>query len=67
MASPRPTIFPIGVDGSLRSNRALAQVAGQYACDLFIGATLQIDADGNSSTATTRPDRRFWRRAQYGG
>jgi malonate decarboxylase alpha subunit len=45
-------IFPVGVDGSLRSNRALAQVAGHYACDLFIGATLQIDADGNSSTAT---------------
>jgi malonate decarboxylase alpha subunit len=45
-------IFPVGMDGSLRSNRALAQVAGQYACDLFIGATLQIDADGNSSTAT---------------
>jgi malonate decarboxylase alpha subunit len=45
-------IFPVGADGSLRSNRALAQVAGHYACDLFIGATLQIDADGNSSTAT---------------
>jgi malonate decarboxylase alpha subunit len=47
-----PGIFPVGVDGSLRSNRALAQVAGQYACDLFVGATLQIDARGNSSTAT---------------
>ena len=47
-----PDIFPVGVDGSLRSNRALAQVAGQYACDLFVGATLQIDARGNSSTAT---------------
>jgi len=45
-------IFPVGADGSLRSNRALAQVAGQYACDLFIGGTLQIDAQGNSSTAT---------------
>jgi malonate decarboxylase alpha subunit len=45
-------VFPIGADGSLRSNRALAQVAGQYACDLFIGGTLQIDAQGNSSTAT---------------
>src|ERR1700744_4410317 len=31
----RPDIFPIGADGSLRSNRALAQVAGQYASDLF--------------------------------
>jgi malonate decarboxylase alpha subunit len=50
--SNRPDIFPIGADGNLRSNRALAQVAGQYACDLFIGGTLQIDAQGNSSTAT---------------
>src|SRR6201999_4182567 len=45
-------VFPVGADGSLRSNRALAQVAGQYACDMFVGATLQIDAQGNSSTAT---------------
>jgi malonate decarboxylase alpha subunit len=45
-------LFPIGADGNLRSNRALAQVAGQYACDLFIGGTLQIDAQANSSTAT---------------
>jgi len=50
--SSRADMFPIGADGSLRSNRALAQIAGQYACDLFIGATLQIDAQGNSSTAT---------------
>jgi len=47
-----PDVFPVGRDGSLRSNRALAQVAGHYACDLFIGGTLQIDARGNSSTAT---------------
>jgi malonate decarboxylase alpha subunit len=50
--SARPDIFPVGADGNLRSNRALAQVAGQYAGDLFIGGTLQIDAQGNSSTAT---------------
>src|ERR1700712_1276064 len=50
--SKRADIFPVGADGNLRSNRALAQVAGQYACDLFIGGTLQIDAQGNSSTAT---------------
>jgi malonate decarboxylase alpha subunit len=36
----------------LRSNRALCQAAGHYACDLFIGSTLQIDLAGNSSTAT---------------
>src|ERR1700704_2722037 len=47
-----PDVFPVGRDGSLRSNRALAQVAGHYACDLFIGGTPQIDAQGNSSTAT---------------
>jgi malonate decarboxylase alpha subunit len=50
--SKRAGIFPVGADGNLRSNRALAQVAGQYACDMFVGATLQIDAQGNSSTAT---------------
>jgi malonate decarboxylase alpha subunit len=50
--SERSDIFPVGADGNLRSNRALAQMAGQYACDLFVGATLQIDAQGNSSTAT---------------
>jgi malonate decarboxylase alpha subunit len=50
--SSHADVFPVGSDGNLRSNRALAQVAGQYACDLFIGGTLQIDAQGNSSTAT---------------
>jgi len=48
----RPDIFFTGKDGSLRSNRTLSQVAGQYAVDLFIGSTLQIDKDGNSSTVT---------------
>jgi malonate decarboxylase alpha subunit len=36
----------------MRSNRAFCQAAGHYACDLFIGSTLQIDLEGNSSTAT---------------
>jgi malonate decarboxylase alpha subunit len=48
----RPDVFFTGRDGSLRSNRAFAQIAGHYACDLFIGSTLQIDLAGNSSTAT---------------
>jgi malonate decarboxylase alpha subunit len=48
----RPDVFFTGADGSLRSNRALCQAAGHYACDLFIGSTLQIDLAGNSSTAT---------------
>ncbi len=48
----RPDIFFVGRDGSLRSNRAFSQMAGHYACDLFIGSTLQIDLAGNSSTAT---------------
>jgi malonate decarboxylase alpha subunit len=48
----RSDVFFTGRDGSLRSNRALAQLAGQYAVDLFIGATLQMDAEGNSSTVT---------------
>jgi malonate decarboxylase alpha subunit len=49
----RPDVFFTGRDGSLRSNRAFAQIAGHYACDLFIGSTLQLDLAGNSSTATT--------------
>lgn len=48
----RRDIFFAGPDGSLRSNRAFSQAAGLYACDLFIGATLQMDLQGNSSTAT---------------
>ena len=48
----RPDVFFTGRDGSLRSNRVLCQLAGQYAVDLFIGSTLQIDADANSSTVT---------------
>ncbi len=48
----RPDIFLVGPDGSMRSNRALCQAAGHYACDMFIGSTLQIDLQGNSSTAT---------------
>ncbi|KQP13984.1 malonate decarboxylase subunit alpha [Methylobacterium sp. Leaf93] len=49
----RPDVFFTGSDGSLRSNRAFCQTAGLYACDLFIGSTLQIDLQGNSSTVTT--------------
>ncbi len=48
----RSDVFFTGPDGSLRSNRAFSQAAGHYACDLFIGSTLQMDLLGNSSTAT---------------
>ncbi|MBI0576804.1 malonate decarboxylase subunit alpha [Neobacillus cucumis] len=48
----RRDVFFTGRDGSLRSNRTLCQLAGQYAVDLFIGSSLQIDAAGNSSTVT---------------
>jgi malonate decarboxylase alpha subunit len=48
----RPDVFFTGRDGSLRSNRMICQLAGQYAVDLFIGATLQVDGDGHSSTVT---------------
>ncbi|KQT61670.1 malonate decarboxylase subunit alpha [Methylobacterium sp. Leaf456] len=48
----RPDVFFTGSDGSLRSNRAFCQTAGLYACDMFIGATLQIDLMGHSSTVT---------------
>src|SRR6202789_241994 len=36
----RPDVFFTGRDGSLRSNRVLCQLAGQYAVDAFVGATL---------------------------
>ena len=48
----RPDIFFTGRDGSLRSNRVLCQLAGQYAVDAFVGSTLQMDANANSSTVT---------------
>jgi malonate decarboxylase alpha subunit len=48
----RPDVYFTGRDGSLRSNRVLCQLAGQYAIDMFIGSTLQIDVDANSSTVT---------------
>ena len=48
----RPDVFFTGKDGSMRSNRAYCQMAGQYAVDLFIGSTLQMDGMANSSTVT---------------
>jgi malonate decarboxylase alpha subunit len=51
-AAARPKIFFTSPGGGLLSNRLFAQVAGQYGVDCFVGATLQVDADGNSSTAT---------------
>jgi malonate decarboxylase alpha subunit len=50
--SARSDVFFTGSDGSLRSNRAMSQVAGLYATDLFIGSTLQMDLQGHSSTVT---------------
>ncbi|MCI1944389.1 malonate decarboxylase subunit alpha [Clostridium luticellarii] len=50
--SSRSDVFFDGKDGSLRSNRVYAQMAGQYALDAFVGSTLQIDSMGNSSTVT---------------
>ena len=48
----RPDVFMTGRDGSARSNRMAAQTAGLYAVDLFIGSTLQMDPNANSSTVT---------------
>ena len=50
--SARSDVYFLGRDGSMASNRMYCQVAGLYACDLFIGATLQLDLDANSSTVT---------------
>ena len=51
-AAARPDVFMTGRDGSARSNRMAAQTAGLYATDMFIGSTLQMDRDANSSTVT---------------
>src|SRR5580698_10605337 len=48
----RPDVFFIGRDGSLRSNRVLCQLAGQYAVHAFVGSTLQTDEYANSSPVT---------------
>jgi malonate decarboxylase alpha subunit len=48
----RSDVFFTGWDASLRSNRVLCQLAGQYAVDAFVGSTLQIDGSANSSTVT---------------
>jgi malonate decarboxylase alpha subunit len=48
----RSDVFFTGRDGSFHSNRPMGQLAGQYAVDMFIGATLQIDINGNSSTVS---------------
>jgi malonate decarboxylase alpha subunit len=47
----KPDIYKIGPDGTPRSNRFFAQMAGHYA-DIFVGSTLQMDVHGNSSTVT---------------
>lgn len=61
----RPDIFFCGPDGSMRSNRTYCQLAGHYA-DMFIGATLQVDAYGNSSTATLNRITGFGGAPNYG-
>ncbi|MGW1775575.1 malonate decarboxylase subunit alpha [Streptomyces sp. NPDC002104] len=48
----RPDVFATGQDGYLRSNRLIAQASGLYAADMFIGSSLQIDRNANSSTVT---------------
>src|ERR1700758_2250413 len=48
----RPDLFFTGRGGRLLSNRVLCQLAGQYAVDAFVGSTLQMDGDANSSTVT---------------
>jgi malonate decarboxylase alpha subunit len=50
--SARSDVFFVGRDGTLRSNRMICQSIGLYACDMFIGSTLQIDLAGNSSALT---------------
>lgn len=48
----RSDIYFTGRDGTFHSNRPMGQLAGHYAIDLFIGASLQVDIHGNSSTVS---------------
>ena len=49
----RPGVFFTGHDGvACGAPTACSRSPGQYAVDLFIGSTLQMDAEGNSSTVT---------------
>src|SRR5277367_1202986 len=48
----RSDVYFTGRDGSMGSSHMYCQLAGLYATDMFIGSTLQIDLDGNSSTVT---------------
>ncbi len=48
----RSDIFPVGPDGTVRSNRLVSMAAAQYSIDAFVGSTLQMDNAGNSSTVT---------------
>lgn len=50
----RPDIYFTGRDGSFHSNRPMGQLAGHYAVDMFIGASLQVDIHGNSSTVSKK-------------
>ena len=62
----RPDVFAVGPDGSMRSNRALCQAAGHYACDMFIGSTLADRLAGQFVDGDAGPHRRLRRRAQHG-
>ena len=53
----RLNVFFTGRDGSLRSNRVLCQLAGQYAVDAFIGSTLQ---DGRRRATPRRSRKGAW-------
>lgn len=51
IAARRGIFFSSPEDGVLKSNRCMSQLVGFYDCECFVGSTLQIDPDGNSSTA----------------
>ena len=63
----RPDVFFTGPDGShaLATARS-ARPPGHYACDMFIGSTLQIDLAGQLLDRDARPHRRLRRRAEHG-
>ena len=64
--SARPDVYFCGPDGSLRSNRALAQLAGHFAVDMFIGSTLQVDVHGKLLHGHKGPHHRLRRGPEHG-
>ena len=62
----RSDVFFTGVDGSLRSNRCYAQMAGMYGIDMLTGSTLQMDAERKLFYSNKGKNHRIWWSTEHG-